>query len=461
MSVERVPPQDVDLEQSVLGAIMLDPKEAYPLAASLITPEVFYLGGHRDMYAIMGELHARGVPPDSASVIAELKTRGLTERVGGVSNVLGMLTSVISSAHIEAHCRVLVEKQSLRETIHKCAEAMDECYSGELQCEEIIGRLARDAQVIQARGDSTTAVGIGSVGDMYWENLDSPIPTIPTGFPKLDYLLRGGMAKGQVTSVMARTSVGKSAFVLNVAVDVAVRQRIPVLFLSLEMSARQLYERMLTSMTFSKHAVPTTNLVEFHGVNSYNMRRDRLTEDELKALSTAKQKLGDSPITVEDNPGIGPRLLHKACRQWMRKTGGGLVVVDYLQAMKADGPNETNYARVWNASDAIRLAAREFNVPVIQAVQLNRNAASSGRPAMHHAEGAGKIEQDSYAAIVIDRPDLRDGGKGVNDFQRMPMEKLTAPQAVMYLDKNRNGQAGGHLYYRFCGPVTRFVEEEH
>jgi len=458
MSLDRTPPQNVDLEMEVLGAIMLDPT-AYKLAASILSREDFYLDGHGIMFALMGELHDRGIPPDSVALLDELRSRGQLDKVGGVSTVLGMVAGVASASRVEAHSRKVSEKSIARQGIRVGTELTDELYRQELDPRRALDEHAQKVAALASTGTTDTAVKLHTVADEYWSKYNDPAPVLPTGYPRLDHLLRGGIALGTIMDVMARTTVGKSALVLNIATNIAL-SGVPVLFFSLEMPAAQLYERMLTSLTFECKRIPYSDKYEYHGVNNYHMRSDRMTADELASITAARQVIQRLPLRIEDNVSVTPRRFRMMCGQFARKVPKGLIVLDYLQAMESDDPRSTDYSRTCEVSRTTRIVARETGFPVLRAVQLGRSATQAGRPRMQHAEGAGKIEQDAYTVLVIDRDDLRnDKNQGQAQIPEMPMPKELAPVATIHLDKNRNGFAGGVLKYKYVGPLTRFVED--
>lgn len=457
---DRTPPQNVDLEMCVLGGIMLEPVEAMPLVSSILRPDDFYLDGHGVIYELALELHSRGIPPDSVALLDELRGRGQMERVGGSAVVMGMLNAVPTAANVEYHARKVSEKAKLRRMIRSCTELVDECYRQELPADQIAHRMYAAAVVHEVEGPEEELFSIRHACQEFYEAQSQPLPAIPTGYRQLDNMTRGGFAKGQLHTVLAQTSHGKTAFMLNIAVQQAVGMGIPCLIFSIEMDRKQLFERLVTSMTTQVYQPDYQLITVYDGVNNYLMQGNRMqAQDERyqSMLAWAQSYLNKAPIHIIDAGYMTPAKIRKAVMRYARGKESFSVFVDYYQILESDERGVSKLEKLQAASGALRQLARDINNPIVVAAQIRREFQGS-RPRHSDVEACNQITQDSYTCMVIDQPELRSDKNVERRIIDLPADVQTIPEARLYLDKNRNGQAGLMLRYHYVGPMTRFME---
>ncbi|MCB1215862.1 replicative DNA helicase [bacterium] len=466
---DRTPPQNVDLEMCVLGAIMLEPKEAYPLAADYLSRDSFYLDGHGIIYELMGELFNRGIPPDSVAVLDELRSRGQMERVGGSAVVMGMLNSVPTAANVEYHARKVSEKGHLRKLIRTCTEIVDECYRQELSLEQVIDRAEAGILKMSTNSGRARMDAISEVLREYWEKLSerdeelrrrrnagehSPKISagLPTGFRDLDSMI-GGLRESELLILAARPSMGKSALALNFMHNVSVLNSIPTAIFSLEMGADQMAERLMTQGTmYTRH-----NRIQ--GVSSGRLQNPDLSDLEWNVLTQSYNKLVAAPIYIDDSSVLTIGMLKSKARRLYTQYGIRCIIVDYLQLMS--GPNSGGDNRVQEVSEisrGLKQIARELRIPVIALSQLSRQVESrtSKKPQLSDLRESGAIEQDADIVMFIHRDDYYQ--EKTQDFSvDADYDRHTLPDADLIVAKNRNGPTG-LVKMRFFKEITRFLE---
>ncbi|MCB1187742.1 replicative DNA helicase [bacterium] len=466
---DRTPPQNVDLEMCVLGAIMLEPKEAFPLAQDYLNRDSFYLDGHGIIFELMGELFNRGIPPDSVAVLDELRSRGQMERVGGSAVVMGMLNSVPTAANVEYHARKVAEKGHLRKLIRTCTEIVDECYRQELSLEQVVDRAESGILKMSTNTGRNRMDSISEVLREYWEKLSTrdeelrqrrnagePNPKIsaglPTGFRDLDQMI-GGLRESELLILAARPSMGKSALALNFMHNVSVLNSIPTAIFSLEMGADQMAERLMTQGTmYTRH-----NRIQ--GVSSGRLQNPDLSDLEWNVLTQSYNKLVSAPIYIDDSSVLTIGMLKSKARRLYTQYGIRCIIVDYLQLMS--GPNSGGDNRVQEVSEisrGLKQIARELRIPVIALSQLSRQVESrtSKKPQLSDLRESGAIEQDADIVMFIHREDYYQ--EKTQDFSvDADYDRHTLPDADLIVAKNRNGPTG-LVKMRFFKEITRFLE---
>ena len=458
---DRKPPQNVDLEMCVLGGIMLEPQGAMPLVIPILRPEDFYLDGHGVIFELALDLYDRGIPPDSIALMDELRARGQVERVGGSAVVMGMLNSVPTAANVEYHARKVAEKGRLRRIIRTCTEMVDECYRQELDSQQVSDRLYQAAVTYQVEGPEEDMHTIAEAHEAFYEQQSKPLPAIPTGYTQLDRVTSGGLAKGQLHAVMGLTTHGKTAFLLNMLMHQAAGYGIPCLIFSIEMSKEQLFARLATAMTLHLGLLDYTTQEGYHGVNNYKLRGMKggeLEDPNLREmLHNAQQHLVRSPISIVDSGYMTPARVRKAVLKFAKRHKDFVVYIDYYQILEGDEKGQKRTEKLQEASLALRRLAKDIGMPVVVAAQIRRGF-TGNRPTAGDVEDSYQITKDAYTCIVIDQPHMRDTKRQNTEITTLPADAKTFDVSKLYLDKNRNGQAGVMLQYHYVGPVTRFVE---
>lgn len=470
---DRTPPQNVDLEMCVLGAIMLEPEHAYPLAADYLTRELFYFEGHGIMYELMGELHGRGIWPDSAAMLDELRSRGQLEVVGGSAVVMGMLNSVPTAANVEYHARKVAEKGHLRKMIRTCCELVDECYRQELTFDQIAERGESAMLKVSTLSNADNSVAMHVSARRYWEALsardeelrerrkagetDPKIQTgIPTGFCDLDRML-GGLKSGELVIIAARPSMGKTALALSMVHNISVRGNIPAGFFSLEMGEQELTERLqcIGTQYSSKNDYPPGRT---KGISAADLRSPNLTDVQWSVMKQAYRDLVNAPIYIDDVSALTIGSLKSRARRMYAKHDVRCLMVDYIQLMTAQGNSESRVLEVAAITRGLKQIARELKIPVIALSQLSREVErrSNRKPQLSDLRESGSIEQDADVVIFIHRPDYYDE-KTVDPNMEADHDKFTLPEANLIVAKNRNGPTGV-VNLRFFKEIAKFLQ---
>lgn len=469
--LDRTPPQSVELEMCVLGAIMLEPREAFSIASDYLREDSFYLDGHSLIFRLMGELYNRGIPPDSVALIDELRARNLLDKVGGTGVVMGMLNSVPTAANVEYHSRKVADKAHLRQLIRGCTEIVEEAYRQELPVEEVMDRAER---VILQLAEHSVQTGFVVVGDAlrdYWEKLSDRADKLkalreqgvahprlpgglPSGFPDLDEMT-GGLRDSELTIIAARPSVGKTSLGLNMVHHMAVRENVPVALFSLEMGIEQLAERLLSMGT--QFTDPQTQALR--GVSTVAFQNPELTPEEWMVLTKSYNQLIESKIYIDDSSLLTIRMLKSKARRLYAHYGVRCIIVDYLQLMTGSASTDGRVQEVSEISRGLKQIARELKIPVIALSQLSRQVESrtTKKPQLSDLRESGSIEQDADVVMFIHRPDYYEEKKGQGS-SRADRRKDTLLDVEIMVAKNRNGPTGS-VDLHFYPEITRFLNK--
>ena len=467
--LDRTPPQSVELEMCVLGAIMLEPKDAYPVAADFLVPESFYLDGHGTVFQLMGELFARGIPPDATSVLDELRSRSLLEKAGGSAVIMAMINSIPTAANVEYHSKKVAEKAHLRALIHACTEIIDESYRQELPVDQVLDRAEQEILRLGTRSVQAEFISIAEVLRAYWEKLSDRADVLKdlreqgvehprissgmaTGFVDLDELT-GGLRDSELTIIAARPSVGKTSLGLNITHHLAVTAGVPVALFSLEMGVEQLAERLLA--TGSMYTDPQTQAVR--GVGTTALQSPELSDREWSVLAKAYERLAASPIYLDDSSLLTIRMLKSKARRLHAHFGVRLIVVDYLQLMTGSGTTDGRVQEVSEISRGLKQIARELRIPVVALSQLSRQVETrvSKRPQLSDLRESGSIEQDADVVMFIHRSESYEEKKpkGAPGADR---RRDALIEMEIIVAKNRNGPTDT-VYMQFFPEITRFL----
>ena len=443
----RLQPQARELEEAVLGALMLE-KDAYSIVSEILKPESFYEKAHEKIYAAIVDLAISQRPVDMLTVTEQLKKRGELEEVGGPFYISQLTSKVASSAHIEYHARIIAQKYLARELISFTAmiqgKAFDESIDVEDLMQEAEGKLFEISQR-NVKKDVTQINPVIKEAMVMLEkaaNQKEGLSGLRTGFEGLDKMT-SGWQNSDLIIIAARPAMGKTAFVLSMAKNIAVDYRNPVALFSLEMSNVQLVNRLIT------------NVCE---IPSEKIKSGQLANYEWQQLDYKLKDLLDAPLYVDDTPSLSVFELRTKARRLVREHGVKIIIIDYLQLMNASGMAfGSRQEEVSTISRSLKGLAKELNIPIVALSQLNRGVESregidGKRPQLSDLRESGAIEQDADMVCFIHRPEyykIYQDDRG-NDLRGM---------AEIVIAKHRNG-AVGEVLLRFKGEFTRFSNPE-
>ncbi|USG65775.1 replicative DNA helicase [Brevibacillus ruminantium] len=397
--LDRVPPQNNEAEQSVLGAVFLS-KEALITAIEILRPEDFYKTAHQRIFKTMQDLYDKGEPVDLVTVTAELQDHKLLDEVGGVPYLTEIASSVPTAANIEYYAKIVEEKSLLRRLILTATKIANDGYSRE----DEVGEIIADAEkYILEIAQNRNSGGFTSIRDVLLETYErieflsqrrGDVTGIPSGYPDLDKMT-AGFQRSDLIILAARPSVGKTAFALNVAQNVAARAGETVAIFSLEMAASQLVQRMICAEG---------------NLDASRMRSGWLEEDDWQKLTMAIGTLAKAPIYIDDTPGVTVQDIRAKCRRLQAERGLGMILIDYLQLIHGRGKGDNRQQEVSEISRTLKGIARELNVPVIALSQLSRSVEQrqDKRPMMSDIRESGSIEQDADIVAFLYRDDYYD-----------------------------------------------------
>lgn len=434
--LERVPPQNLEAEQAVLGSMMLD-REAVFTVMEFLRPEDFYRDAHRAIYQAILFLAEKGEPVDLLTVTDTLRGRGELDKAGGATYVASLANVVPTAANAAYYAQIVSEKSLLRSLIHAAANIAQQGYDGGGEVSQLLDQAEKAIFDISQRRRRN---GFSPIRDVLVETMDQlerlaqnkgGTTGVPT-FRDLDRLL-SGLHPSDLIIVAARPGMGKTSFCLNIAQNVAVKHRTTVAVFSLEMSKEQLVQRMLSAQAM---------------IDQYRLRTGYLQDEDWQKISQAVGPLYEAPIFIDDTPGISVMEVRAKARRLKTEQGLGLVIIDYLQLMQASGRRaENRQQEISEISRSLKAMARELDVPVLALSQLSRAVEQSHdkRPSLSHLRESGALEQDSDCVIFIHRPEYYDQNtekKGI---------------AEIIVAKHRHGPTGT-VEMAFLPEFTRFVD---
>lgn len=436
---ERIPPQSIEAEQAVLGAVFLDPT-ALTLASERLIPEDFYRAAHQKIFHAMLRVAGKGEPVDLVTVTAELAALEQLEEVGGVSYLSELADSVPTAANVEYYARIVEEKSLLRRLIRTATSIAQDGYTREDEIDVLLDEAERKIMEVSQRKHSGAFKNIKDVLVQTYDNIEmlhnrnGDITGIPTGFTELDRMT-SGFQRSDLIIVAARPSVGKTAFALNIAQNVATKTNENVAIFSLEMSAQQLVMRMLCAEG---------------NINAQNLRTGKLTPEDWGKLTMAMGSLSNAGIYIDDTPSIRVSDIRAKCRRLKQESGLGMVVIDYLQLIQGSGRNRENRQQeVSEISRSLKALARELEVPVIALSQLSRSVEQrqDKRPMMSDLRESGSIEQDADIVAFLYR----------DDYYNKDSENKNIIEII--IAKQRNGPVGT-VQLAFIKEYNKFVNLE-
>ena len=418
--IERIPPQNIEAEQAVLGAMLLE-KKAIVAATELLKPDDFYREAHKLVFEAIVELSQRDEAADLVTVVEQLKKNEKLDKAGGIAFVTSLANAVPTAANVKYHAKIVLEKAQLRNLINTTTEIAGEAYEDVEEIGALMEKAEKEILKVTGRGTSFDFTPIGKLVIDVFDKVEkrsqekNALTGLASGFRDLDRLTSGLQASDLIL-VAARPSMGKTAFTLNIATYVAVKLKQPVAFFSLEMSNVQLVQRMLCAEG---------------GIDSQALRSGELTDDDWKRLIIASDRLTKAPIYIDDTPGITVAELRAKARRIKSDHGLSLVVIDYLQLMqgRASKNGDNRQQEISEISRSLKALARELGVPVIALSQLSRSVESRTikRPMLSDLRESGSLEQDADIVMFLYRDEYYN-----EDSERKD-------QADVIIAKHRNG----------------------
>lgn len=439
----KIPPQAIDLEEAVLGAMMID-KKGVDEAIDILSPDAFYKEAHKYIFEAIVQLFESSEPVDLLTVSARLKQNKRLDAVGGDFYLIQLTKKVSSSAHIEFHSRIILQKFIQRSLIKISSEIIQEAYDDGTDVFDLLDSAeSKLYEVSQGniKKSSETAQSLVIQAKKKIEEISNKegLSGIPSGFDRLDKLTSGWQPSDLII-VAARPGMGKTALTLSMARNIAVNSNIPVAFFSLEMSSVQLITRLISSET---------------GLSSEKLRTGKLEKHEWEQLNVKVKALESAPLFIDDTPSLSIFDLRAKARRLASQHGIRLIVIDYLQLMTAGGSQKggNREQEISTISRNLKALAKELDVPVIALSQLSRAVETRGgskRPLLSDLRESGAIEQDADIVSFIYRPEYYKIDEW-DDEERSP----TQGQAEFIVAKHRNGGLE-NIRLKFIGHLGKF-----
>lgn len=436
----RTPPQDLAAEQSVLGGMMLS-KDAIADVVEVIRGADFYRPANELVYEAVIDLYGRGEPADAVTVAAELTRRGEIGRVGGPAYLHTLITSVPTAANAGYYARIVRERSVLRRLVSagtKIAQLGYAADGGDI--DEIVNAAQAEIYQVTERRTTEDYAPLGEIIEGTIDEIEASgnrgegLTGIPTGFADLDQLTNG-LHPGQMIVIAARPAMGKSTVALDFARSSAIHHGLPAAIFSLEMSKTEITMRLLSA----EARIPLQN-----------MRKGTMSEEDWTRLARTMGDISEAPLYIDDSPNMALMEIRAKCRRLKQRHGLRLVVIDYLQLMSSGRRVESRQQEVSEFSRALKLLAKELEVPVIALSQLNRGPEqrTDKKPQMSDLRESGSIEQDADMVILLHREDAYD------------KESPRAGEADFIVAKHRNGPTDT-ITVAFQGHYSRFVDMAH
>lgn len=445
--VGKLPPQARDLEEAVLGALMLE-KDALSAVVDVLKPEVFYVEAHQKIFQAIRVLFERTSPVDILTVTAQLRQQGELEMVGGAYYITELTNRVASAANIEYHARIIIQKFIQRELIRISTEVISSAYEDTTDVLDLLDKAEKnlfDIAQNNLRRDSR------KMDDILHESLKElealkdkkdGLTGVPSGFTELDRMT-SGWQKSDLVIIAARPAMGKTAFVLSCARNAAVDFAKPVVVFSLEMSSVQLVNRLISGET---------------QIEQEKIRKGNLEEWEWQQLHSKIGRLEQAPLIIDDTPSLNIFEFRAKCRRLKSQYDIQMIIIDYLQLMhgKSDGKGGNREQEIGSISRALKTVAKELSVPVIALSQLSRavenRPGGSKRPMLSDLRESGSIEQDADMVLFLYRP----------EYYGLEFDEDNNPtQGVgeVIVAKHRNGETG-RVRLKFVGKYVKFTDLE-
>lgn len=442
----KMPPQATDIEEAVLGALMME-KDAIEQVMDLLSPDSFYKETHQKIYKAILNLSTHLQPIDILTVTEELRKRGELEEIGGPFYITQLTSKIASAAHVEFHGRIVAQKHIQRELIRVSSEIQKRAYDESIDVNDLIDYSESSLLQVSEGNIKNQTVKLDAILRTAINEIEIASKTatglngVPSGFTEIDRIT-AGWKPGNLIIIAARPAMGKTAFTLSMARNIAIDHKRPIAFFSLEMSSVELVTRLIISET---------------GLEGEKIKRGRLESYEWQALMEKAGVLEKAPIFIDDTPGISIFELRAKARRLKKQYDISCIFVDYLQLMT--GPPETRGNReqeVSMISRSLKSIAKELNIPIITLSQLNRSVETRGgnkKPQLSDLRESGAIEQDADMVMFIHRPEYY----GI--FGDDTPGSDTRGLAEIIIAKHRSG-AVGEVKLRFKKELAKFVDWE-
>ncbi len=448
ISAGKLPPNAVEFERLVIGTFLID-KKGLDHGIDLLTPEVFYDPRNQEIFRAIAKVFEANLPVDLMTVIQELKKTEKLGFAGGDHYIIDLTTGVSSSAHIEYHVRIILEKYILRSLINVSANVIDSSYKESTDVFELLDKAEQSFFDIT---NGTIKKGFDSANDLVKKAIETikslkdkeGLSGIPSGFKDVDKET-GGWQNSDLIIIAARPAMGKTAFLLSMARNIAVQHKIPLALFSLEMASVQLITRMIASET---------------RISSEKLRKGQMSDEEWQRLFSNVSELENAPLYIDETPSLSVFDFRAKCRRLVMQHGVKIIMVDYLQLMTANsgkggaGNREQEIATI---SRSLKAIAKELNVPVIALSQLSRSVETrpGKRPMLSDLRESGAIEQDADIVSFIFRPEYYKITHWDNDEDGA--ETSTENQAELIIAKHRNG-ATADVRMSFYKNIAKFAD---
>lgn len=441
----KIPPQARELEEAVLGAILIE-KDAISYVSDILKPESFYVDAHGVIYQAIQGLFGKSQPIDLLTVTEELRKNGKLEEIGGAYYLSELTNKIASSANVEYHARIIIQKFIQRELIRISNDIIRDSYEDTTDVFDLLDTAEKRIYEITDKNLRNSVQGIGQLVSKSILQIDGLInredglleDSVPSGYIDLDKMTSGWKATDLVI-IAARPSMGKTAFVLNLARNAAVDFNMPVAIFSLEMGAVQLAKRLIS--------------LECE-IDAQKVANGKMSDNEFEILREKVEKLSNAPIFINDQPAINVYELRAQCRRMQNAHGIKMVIIDYLQLMSGGGDKGMNREQeISTISRSLKGLAKELNIPVIALSQLNRSVETRGgdkKPQLSDLRESGSIEQDADMVMFLYRPEY------YNLNENKDGESLK-DSAEIIIAKHRNGPTGS-VPLRFNKNFGRFYD---
>ncbi|WP_343210279.1 replicative DNA helicase [Anaerolentibacter hominis] len=436
--IKRTLPYSNEAEQSVIGSMLLD-KDAITVATEVISGDDFYQSQYGALFDAMVELYNEGRPADLVTLQDKIKEKSLPPEVYSAEFLRDLITAVPTSANVRSYAEIVREKSVLRRLIKVTEDISNQCYLGKDKLDLILEDAEKKVFDVVQNRDAGDYVDIKDLVIHSLESIEAAaknkgsVTGIATGFYDLDYKT-AGLQPSDLVLIAARPSMGKTAFVLNIAEYVAIRSHVPTAIFSLEMSKDQLIKRML-----SMHSK----------VDSQSIRTGNLQDEDWVKLVESARTIGNSNLIIDDTPGISVAELRSKCRKYKIEHNLGLIIIDYLQLMSGSRKTESRQQEISDISRSLKALARELSVPVVSLSQLSRAVEQrpDKRPMLSDLRESGAIEQDADVVMFIYR----------DDYYNHDTEE--AGVAEIIIGKQRNGPTGT-VKLAWLSQFTKFANLE-
>ncbi|MFN8297001.1 MAG: replicative DNA helicase [Chitinophagales bacterium] len=441
----KIPPQARELEEAVLGAILIE-KDAISYVSDILKPESFYVDAHATIFRAIQNLFGKSQPIDLLTVTEELRKNAKLEEVGGAFYLSELTNKIASSANVEYHARIIIQKFIQRELIRISNDIIRDSYEDTTDVFDLLDTAEKRIYEITDKNLRNSVQGIGQLVSKSILQIDGLLnredglleDSVPSGYLELDKMTSGWKATDLVI-IAARPSMGKTAFVLNLARNAAVDFNMPVAIFSLEMGAVQLAKRLIS--------------LECE-IDAQKVANGKMTDNEYSILRDKVEKLSSAPIYINDQPAINIYELRAQCRRLQNAHGIKMVIIDYLQLMSGGGDKGMNREQeISSISRSLKGLAKELNIPVIALSQLNRSVESRGgekKPMLSDLRESGSIEQDADMVMFLYRPEYYNLNEGQDGASLKGVSEII-------IAKHRNGPTGS-IELRFNKNFGRFYD---